>query len=325
MKRRVFIKLLGGAAAAWPLAVRAQQLAMPVIGYLDAASADGRAPFVAALREGLKAAGFVEGTTFVLEHRFADNRPDRLPALAADLVRRRVTAIVAGGNAAARAAKAATATIPVIFVVGDDPVKIGLVSSLNQPGGNVTGVTPLAAELGPKRLELLHELLPSARILALLVNPTNSNAELLTREAHEAADTLGLQIHVLHASTDREFDAIFASLGKLRAGGLAIGADVFFNSKLEQLGALSVRHAVPTIYQNREFAVAGGLLSYGGNMQAFHTAGTLTGRILKGEKPADLPVQQSTKVELIINMKTAKALGVTVPLSLLGRADAVIE
>jgi putative ABC transport system substrate-binding protein len=329
MRRREIIKLLGGAAVApsflRPRAARAQQPAIPVLGYLDAASADGRAPFVAALREGLKEFGYVEGENLAIEYRWADNQPDRLPALAAELARRPVTAIAAAGNAAARAAKAATTTIPVVFVVGDDPVAIGLVPSLSRPGGNLTGATPLAVELGPKRLQLLHELVPAATVIALLVNPTNLNSEPQSIDAQTAARALGLQLHVLQAGTERDFDTAFAALAQLRAGALVIGADVFFNSKIEQLAALSLRHAVPTIYQNREFAAAGGLLSYGGNTAAFRTAGVLTGRILKGEKPADLPVQQSTKVELFINMKTAKALGLTVPLSLLGRADEVIE
>jgi putative ABC transport system substrate-binding protein len=251
---------------------------------------------------------------------------ERLPALTEDLVRRQVSVIAAGGNAAARAAKAATTTIPIVFVVGDDPVKIGLVPSLSRPGGNLTGMTPLNMELTPKRLELLHELLPNATIIAALLNPSNANAEPQSKDLEAAARILGLQLHILHASTEGEFDAVFANVAKLQAGGLVIGADAFFNSRIDQLAARSVRHQVPTIYQDRLFAAAGGLMSYGGSVtDAFHQAGIYTARILKGEKPADLPVVQSTKVELFINLKTAQTLGITFPLTLLGRADEVIE
>lgn len=325
VQRRGFLTLLGGAAAAsaYPCAGGAQQRA--VLGYLDVASADGRALFVAALREGLKEAGFIEGHNLAIEHRFADNHADRLPALAIELVGRQVTAIAAGGNAAARAAKMATATIPIVFVVGDDPVASGLVASLSRPGGNLTGVTPLNLELVPKRIEFLHELLPRATVVALLMNPTNSNAESISRDSRAAARTLGLQIHLLHASTERDLDAAFEAAVKLQASGLVVGSDVFLNSQIERIATLSVRHAVPTIFQTREFAAAGGLASYGSNTAAFRSAGIYVGRVLKGEKPADLPVQQPTKVELVLNLKTAKALGITVPLSLLGRADEVIE
>jgi putative ABC transport system substrate-binding protein len=296
-----------------------------VIGYLNGRSRDGDAPFTAAFRQGLKEAGFVEGQNVAIEYRFADGQFDRLPALAADLVRRRVTVIAATGGIAV-AAKAATTTIPIVFSMAGDPVAVGLVASLARPGGNVTGVTTLGVEVGPKRLELLHELLPTATIIALLVNPAGPNAEPLSRDLQAAARTLGLELHILQASTERDFDSIFAALARLRADGLVIGPDPFFNGRIEQLAALALRHAMPTIYQFREFAAAGGLMSYGSsNTELFRLAGIYTGRILKGEKAADLPVQQATRIELTINMKTAKALGLTFPITLLGRADEVIE
>ena len=325
LRRREFISLLGGAIAVWPLAVRAQQT-MPVIGFLGSESPDQYAYRVRAFRQGLSETGYVEGRSVAIEYRWANGHNDRLPALAADLVRSQVNVIAATSTPVGPAAKAATATIPIVFVTASDPVAAGLVASLNRPGGNLTGVTGLGMELGPKRLELLHELVPTATILALLVNPTSPIAETLTKDLQAAARTLELQLHVLHASTERDFDAVFASLVELRAGALVIAADVFFTSRSEQLAALTVRHAVPTIYQFREFAVAGGLMSYGTSpTDAYHQAGIYTGRILKGEKPGDLPVQQVTKVELIINLKTAKALGITFPITLLGRADEVIE
>jgi putative ABC transport system substrate-binding protein len=261
-----------------------------------------------------------------MEYRFAENQYDRLPVLAADLVRRQVAVIVANGPAA-KAAKEATPTIPIAFVAGFDPVEVGLVASMSRPGGNITGVSILDVELGPKRLQLLHELAPTATIIAALVNPTDpARAETTSKELQAAARTLGLQLHVLHASTDRDFDTVFARLVELRAGGLVIGGEPFFNSRSEQLGALTLRHAMPTIYQLRAFAAAGGLVSYGGSLtDAYRQVGIYTGRLLKGEKPADLPVQQSTKVEMVINLKTAKMFGLTVPQSLLGRADEVIE
>jgi putative ABC transport system substrate-binding protein len=326
MRRREFITFLGGAAMAWPLPARAQQPTMPVIGFLN-----GRAPgddphLLAALRGGLKEAGYVEGQNVAIEYRFAENHYDRLPGLAADLVRLQV-AVIAANGLAAQTAKAVTATIPIVFVAGFDPVEVGVVTSLSHPGGNVTGVTIQDVGLGPKRLELLHELVPSATTMAALVNPADpSRAETILSELQTAAHTLGLQLHVLHASTDRDFDTVFASMTQLHAGGLVIGGEPFFNSRSEQLGALTSRHAVPAIYQLREFAAAGGLMSYGGSLtDAYRLVGVYTGRILKGEKPADLPVQRATKVELIINLKTAKALGLGVPLPLLGRADEVIE
>jgi len=282
---------------------------------------------VDAFRRGLGDTGHVERKTVAIEYRWTEGRYDRLPELAADLVRRRVAVIVAsGGLPSPLAAKAATTTIPVVFAIGVDPVEVGLVASLNRPGGNLTGVTNLNTELVPKRLELLHVLLPSATVVAALVNPSNPNAEVQSRDLQAAARTLGLQMHVLHASTERDFDTAFTDLIRLRAGALVIGTDGFFPSRSEQLAALSARRAVPAIFQYPEFTAAGGLMSYGGSdTDMFRLAGGYAGRILKGEKPAELPVQQSSKVELIVNLKTAKALGLTVPLSLLGRADEVIE
>jgi putative ABC transport system substrate-binding protein len=326
LKRREFITLLGGAAT-WPLAARAQQAAMPVIGFLNSESPDLFAYLVRAFRQGLSQSGYVEDSNVAIEYRWAEGQYDRLPALVADLIRREVTVIAANSPAPVLAAKAATTTIPIVFATGYDPVAAGLVASLARPGGNLTGVTSLTAEVGPKRVELLHELVPTATSIALLVNPAAvAIRETISTDLQAAARKLGLQFHVVHASAVRDFDAVFATLAQLQAGGLVIGSDPFFNSQSEQLAALAIRHAVPAVYQYREFAVAGGLMSYGGSLtDMYHQVGVHTGRILKGEKPADLPVQQSTKVELIINLKTAKALGLTVPLPLLGRADEVIE
>jgi putative tryptophan/tyrosine transport system substrate-binding protein len=327
MKRREFMTLLAGAAAAWPLAARAQQPAMPVIGLLSS-RAPGDAPqLLAALRQGLKDTGFVEGQNVAIEYRFAGNQHERLPALATDLVHRQVTVIAATTTPAALAAKAATTTIPIVFEVGGDPVRLGLVASLNRPGGNVTGVTQTNVEITPKRLQFLHELLPTADVMALLVNPAIPTvAETESSEVLSAARTLGIKLHVLNASTERDFDAVFANLIQLRASGLVIGGDAFFTARQEQLAALAVRHAVPAIYENREFAAAGGLMSYGSIItDAYRLAGVYAARILKGEKPGELPVQQSTKVEMFLNLKTATALGITVPLPILGRADEVIE
>jgi putative ABC transport system substrate-binding protein len=325
MNRRDLLSLLGGAAT-WPVAARAQQPKMPVIGWLSSGSSRQGDVSLAAFRQGLSETGYVEGRNVAIEYHWADDQYDRLPLLAGDLVRRQVTVIATVGSAAALAAKAATTTIPIVFQGGVDPVAMGLVASLNRPSGNLTGVTTFGSELGPKRLELLHELVPTVTNMALLVNPTNPDAESQSRGAHAAANTLGLQLHVLHASTERDFDTVFATLLQLQPSALAIGADPFLISRREQIGALALRHAVPAIYQFREFAAAGGLMSYGGDLSdSFRLAGIYTGRILKGEKPGDLPVQQYTKVELIINLKTAKALGLTVPLALLTRADEVIE
>jgi putative ABC transport system substrate-binding protein len=325
MRRREFITLLGGAAAAWPRAARAQQGAMPVVGFLSGASAWEYAPYVAAFRLGLADAGYAEGGNVQVEYRWADGHYERFPTYAAELIRRQVAVIVAFWPSTP-VVKAATTTIPIVFVTGNDPVEAGLVASLNRPGGNLTGAVTLTNELAPKKVELLHEVVPAATSIALLVNPANPNSEVDTRKSQEAARIVGLQLHVVNASSERDFDAAFASVLQLNVGGLVVGSDVFFNSRSELLATLALRHRVPTIYQYREFAAAGGLMSYGGSIKdSFRVAGVYAGRILKGEKPADLPVQQITKVELIINLKTAKALGLTVPITLLGRADEVIE
>ena len=325
MRRRDLITLLGGAVA-WPLAAGAQQPAMPVIGFLSSySSSDAFAQyFLAAFHQGLKQAGYVEGHNVAVEYRWAGNHYERLTALAAELVRRRVSVITAGSTSlAAVAAKAATTTIPIVFLTGADPVKLGLVASLNRPGGNVTGVTTLNLEMTPKRLEVLRELVPTTTIMAVLVNPTNNPAtvEAELRQAQAAAHTLGLQtIHLLQASTEPDLDGVFSTLSKLRTGGLVITADTLFSGKSAELAALASRQPY------REFVTAGGLMSYGGSVtELYRLVGVYTGRILKGEQPAELPVQQVTKVELVINLKTAKALGLDVPASVLARADEVIE
>jgi putative ABC transport system substrate-binding protein len=307
MNRRAFISF-AAAAAAWPRAARAQQ-AMPVIGVLGATTAQGYAAQLAAFRRGLAEVGFVEGRDVAIEYRWAEDQYERLPELAADLVRRHVAVIATiGGNAASVAAKAATRTIPVVFHGSVDPVEAGFVASLNRPGGNLTGVVTLNIDTGQKRLELMHELVPTASTIALLLNPTNTVAETQTKDLQAAARTLGLELHVLHATTEREFEPAFADLMRLRAGGLVIGTDGFLVSSSEQLAALTLRHAVPAIFQYRAFVEAGGLMSYGGSVtDSYRLSGIYSGRILKGEKPGDLPVQQATKVELILNLKTAKA------------------
>jgi putative tryptophan/tyrosine transport system substrate-binding protein len=326
MQRRQFIALLGGAAAAWPLVAHAQKPALPAVGFVNAASAKGYEPELSAFLKGLSEAGYVDGRNVVIEYRWAEGRTDRLPAMVADLVHRQVAVIAATTTPAALAAKAATTTIPIVFTTIGDPVQLDLVTSLSRPGGNVTGVTHTNVEIAPKRLQILHELVPTASVIALLVNPANPTAEINSKELQAAARTLGLELHVLNASTEGDFDGVFAKLTQLGAGGLVIGGDPLFASRSEQLAALALRYAVPTIYQNRAFAVAGGLLSYGADStDGYRLAGIYTGRILKGDKPADLPVQQATKVELYINQKTAKALGLTVPQALLSRADDVIE
>jgi putative ABC transport system substrate-binding protein len=331
MKRREFITLLGGAAG-WPLGARAQQTAMPVIGFLSSySSSDPFAQyFLTAFHQGLKQANYVEGQNVAVEYRWAGNEYERLTALAAELVRHRVNVIATGSSSlSALAAKTATTTTPIVFLMGGDPVKLGLVASLNRPGGNLTGITTLNTEITPKRIEVLRELVPSTSTMAVLVNPTNnpSNVELETRQAQAAANTLGLQtIHILQASTEPELDGVFSTLIQQQAGGLVITADTLFSGRSAELAALASRYSVPTISPYREFVTAGGLMSYGGSVnELYRLIGVYTGRVLDGEKPADLPVQQVTKVELVINLKTARSLGLKVPISLLGRADEVIE
>jgi putative ABC transport system substrate-binding protein len=325
MRRRAFIVVLGGAAA-WPLAARGER-AMPLVGLLTSrGQSDVVLGDIAAFRQGLSEIGYLEGRNVAIEYRFAENRSERLPQLAADLVRRQVAVIAAMGAPAALAVKAATATIPVAFGIGDDPVKLGLVASLSRPGGNLTGQTGLLAEVGPKRLELLHELLPTVTVMAVLLNPTNPAVETLVEDLQAAARALGLTLHLLHASSEREIDTAFAALPQLRASALLIGNDAFFNSQIERLPAMALRYAIPAIYSLRAYAAAGGLISYGGSItDGYRQVGRYAGRILKGERPADLPVQQTIKIELVINLKTARALGVDVPPALLSRADEVIE
>ena len=328
MKRREFITLLGGAAATWPLVARAQQSAMPVIGFLYPGSIDVIADRVRTFRQGLKDTGFIEGENVAIEFRWAEDQIERLPELAAELVRRQVTVIAAvGGNAPALTAKTATSTIPIVFAVGEDPVGLGLVASIARPGGNLTGINFLAAELHAKRLELLRELVPGAVRVAVLINPGNAvNAETTLRDVQAAARAVGLQMQIIRASTGREIDAAFATMARERPDALLVGGDPFFNSRRVQLALLAARHAVSAAYASREYAEVGGLMSYGPNfLDAYRQIGVYVGRILKGAKPADLPVVQSSKFELVINAQAARVLGLTVPASLLARADDVIE
>jgi putative tryptophan/tyrosine transport system substrate-binding protein len=325
MRRREFITSFGSSVVAWPLTARAQQAAMPVIGFLQSGSPSPNAHLVAAFRQGLSESGYVEGRNVAIEFRWAEGRYNELPALAADLVRRRVAVIFGGAPPAARAAKAATATIPIVFTSGDDPVKSGLVASLNRPGGNVTGVAILTGQIGSKLLGLLRELVPNAAVVAVLINPTLRYAE-QSSDLQAAARTLGLQLHVLRASTERDIDTAFETLAGLKANALVVGADSFFLSRSDKIVVLAARLALPAIYQNREYAAAGGLVSYGTSLaDSYRLAGIYAGRILKGDKPADLPVLQPTKFELVINLKTAKALGLVIPSGVMAIADEVIE
>ncbi|MGC2454818.1 MAG: ABC transporter substrate-binding protein [Pseudolabrys sp.] len=326
MKRRDFIKVVGSGAA-WPFVARAQQSTMPVVGFVNAASAKNYTRQLAAFLKGLSETGYVAGQNVEIEYRWAEGRNDQLPAMVADLVHRQVAVIAATSTPAALAAKAANTTIPIVFETGADPIKIGLVGDLSRPGGQVTGVSQTNVEMAPKRMQLLHELIPTASVMALFVNPADGTlAEAYSREVQAAARTLGVELHILNVSTDRDLDGAFAKLIESRAGGLVISGGAFLTSRNEQLAALALHHAVPTIFADREFAAAGGLLSYGAAIaDAYRLAGHYTGRILKGDKPADLPVQLATKVELYINLKTAKTLGVNIPNTLIGRADEVIE
>jgi ABC-type uncharacterized transport system substrate-binding protein len=327
MRRREFITLLGGVAVAWPIAARARQPAMPVVGYLGSTSLDGYvSDQVAAFRQGLNEAGFAEGQNVAIEFRWAEGQYDRLPTLAAEFVSRQVSVVLAGSLPTALAAKGATSTIPIVFVMGADPVKLGVVASLNRPGGNVTGISQYYGALGAKRLELLRELVPSASVIAIITNPKNPNAEDHLNDVQAAARAIGQQTDVFRASNESQIDAAFAGLVRRGDGALLVTDDPFFSVRRSQIAALAGRHAVPTIYYAREFATAGGLVSYGSRSgDNYHQAGTYVGRILKGEKPADLPVMQPTKFELVINLKTAKALGLDVPATLLATADEVIE
>jgi putative ABC transport system substrate-binding protein len=327
MRRRQFITLLGGAAASWPLAARAQHTALPVVGFLGTTTPDDFAERVAAFRDGLKEAGYIEGQNAVVEYRWSEGNYDRLPALAADLVRHHVAVIAAvGGEPSPRAAKAATATIPIVFSIGGDPVKLGLVPSLNRPGGNITGVNYFQSELGSKRLGLLHELIPKVTVIGMLVNPTFADVEAEIRDAKQAALPLGLQIHVVEAQAVNEFDTAFATLAQQKVGAILLANDAFFFRERRPLIALAARYGMPAVYVWREFAVDGGLMSYAPSLaQGYHQVGIYVGRILKGEKPADLPVLQPTKFEFVINLKTAKTLDLTFPPGLLAIADEVIE
>ena len=327
MRRRDFIAGLGSAAAAWPLSARAQQAAVPVIGYLGVQSADDDYTNVTfPFHQGLKDTGYVEGQNVAIEYRWAENQYDRLPALAADLVRRRVALIVAPGIVAARAAKAVTTTIPIVFYTGTDPVALGLVASLSRPGGNLTGSAILSGELGPKRLQLLHELIPNAALFGVLADPAVPVVQTNITDLQAAARALGLQLIVVNARTDSDLETAFVTLSQHRVGAVLVSASPFYTRRIEQLAALAARHALAAMYQYREFTLAGGLMSYGASLgYTYRQAGIYTGRILKGDKPADLPVQQAVKIELVINLKTAKALGLTIPETLLATADEVIQ
>jgi putative ABC transport system substrate-binding protein len=327
VKRREFITLLGGTAAAWPLAARAQRAAMPLIGFLSSRSPGESAGVVAAFHQGLREVGFIEGQNVVIAFRWAEGHYDRLPALAADLIGLRVALLfAAGGPPSALTAKAATTTIPIVFSAVNDPVQLGLVASLNRPGGNVTGMSLFDAELWGKVVELLKQLVPAATVIAYLVNPSNPSAEMYSKTAAAAASALGIQVRVLNASTERDLEESFASLVKLGAGGLVVPNEPFFDSQRERIVALSARYAVPTVYSIREYVVAGGLMSYGPSLtDSYRRAGMYAGRVLKGEKPVDLPVMQPTKFESVLNLKTARSLGLTVPPNLLALADEVIE
>ena len=327
MRRREFITLLGGATVAWPLSARAQQPALPVVGFIRDGSADASPRFAAAFRKGLNETGYVEGQNVTVEYHWLEGQYDRLPALVADLVRRQVAVIATPGNAGTHAAKAATATIPIVFGVGGDPVRLGLVASLARPGGNATGINFFNGEVTAKRLRLLHDLVPKAIRIAVLVNPGNASiVETTLREAQEAATTLGLQIQILNASTIGEIDTAFATLARERPDALFVAGDAFFTSRRVQLATLTARDRIPTAYAVRELVAAGGLMSYGTDLaDVFHQVGVYTGKILKGAKPADLPVLQSTKFEFVINLQTARALGIEVPPGVLSIADAVIE
>ena len=327
IKRREFITLLAGAAAAWPLAARAQQPAVPVVGILASVSPAPYAGFIAAIKEGLQQTGYIEGRNVTIEYRWAEGHYDRLPQQAIELVDRGVAVIIlVGGGPTIAVAKAATATIPIVFVMGDDPVKSGAVTALNRPGGNATGVNLLTVAMEAKRLQLLHELVPNVAVVAIIVNPNNPQAAEQLQDLQAAARTLGVEVEVFKAGSPSDIDTAFASLVGRRAGALLVAADAFFNTRREQFVVLTARHALPAIFHFREFAAAGGLMSYGPSLtDAYRQEGIYAGRILKGEKPAEMPVQQAVKIELVINLQTARALGLTIPLPLLGRADEVIE